>query len=191
MRSPNNIALLLWWIGLTVVGGGLMIWPNASDISGLRREASRLEDRVRRDDDGEAELRRLESRLEEVRAEAERRLRVIPAESGVADLIRQLSGLLSTLSIEEREITTGAATRAEHASLMPMSVSLTCGFLSVYDVVRWVESLPRLVRVQRLRVTSADREPGTGGPVEAEILLDVFYAPAPSGVASAGTEGAR
>jgi len=185
MRPPNNVALLLWWLGLALVGGGLAIWPGASSISSLREESSRLRQRIERGGDGAAELRRLEQRLVEIKEEADERLRSIPDESGVADLIRQLSGLLGTLSIEEREVTTGAPSAGERASSMPMTVSLRSGFLSVYDVIRWVESLPRLVRVQRIRVDSASREPTPDATVEAEILLEVFYAPAPIGVASA------
>ena len=64
----------------------------------------------------------------------------------------QLDSVSRDLGVTDREITTGGANKLDDASTMPMSVTAQGRFLSVYEAVRWIESLPRLVRGQRLRI---------------------------------------
>lgn len=172
------------WGGLVALlgAGAAVLWPHWTQVRDLRDERSALGRRAALSDDGAAAVRRLEAELQTVQARAVSFVTPIPSDSDVASLIRQLSGMLDGLGISEREITTGAAVKDEDVSSMPMSVRIAGEFGSVYAAVRWIEGLPRLVRVQRVKI-EADR-PGakadvrkTAGRVKAELLIDVFFAP--------------
>jgi hypothetical protein len=64
-------------------------------------------------------------------------------------------------------------------------------FLQIYEVTRYLESLPRLVRLQRLRIAAGAGERGAfdrTGVVRADLMLDVFYRPrAVSGATASAT----
>lgn len=191
MKTPRNITLLLWWVVLVGAGVGILIVPSLRSVSDLSTEAERLRERISANNDGAAALRRLESRLQEARRVVRDETTPIPRESDVAALIRQLSSRLSGLGVSEREITTGSAAELADASAMPMSVSVRTEFLNIYEVVRWVESLPRLVRVERLSIERASDDKLRTGPVEADVMLEVFFdpdEPTTSEIASGDTE---
>lgn len=177
MTGPRTIWLAVAWVALVALGGVAVVAPSVRSIQALADERAELEDRVARSDDGAAAVRRLQEVLADVKNRAGRDVRPIPTDSDVASLIRSLTAQLDRLSIGEREITTGAATRLDDVSTMPMSVRAEGNFLSVYDALRWIESLPRLVRVQRLKFETDKLGDGSPGRVRADLLLDLFFAP--------------
>lgn len=177
MNISRNLSLLLWWIVLVVIGVGVLIIPSIRSTQQLSSEIEELKERIDANNDGAAALRRLEAELLEARRMVERETTPIPRDGDVAALIRQLTSRLSDLGVEEREITTGSATAHDDASSMPMSVSIKTEFLNIYDVVRWVESLPRLVRVQRLSVKRPRSDDDRSEHVEADVMLEVFFNP--------------
>ncbi len=181
MSAPKTGTLAAGLAALGALGVFGVVWPQVSSIRALIAERSELQERIGRRDDGAAALERLQDELESQRARAAAYVTPIPEFADTASLIRAISRRLDALGMREREITTGAPTKHDMVSVMPMSVTLRGDFLSIYEAVRWIESLPRLVRVDRLKIkhekgaTSAE---GLAGRVEAEILLQVFFAPA-------------
>ncbi|MEC9372987.1 MAG: type 4a pilus biogenesis protein PilO [Planctomycetota bacterium] len=176
MKQPKNSTLALCWLGLVGAGAGLVIWPGVSSARSLASEREELAGRLGRDEDGAAALRRLEEELIETRTRVQAEVTPVPVDSNVAGLIRDLSTLLTDRGVLEREITTGTPTDVEDVRALPMSVSLKTDFLNLYEVVRWVEELPRLVRAQRLHVEQERvRTGGESGRLEADLLLYVYF----------------
>lgn len=175
MSMPRAVWLTLGWMALVGGGGAGSLWPTMASIGRLREEKTTLESRVERSDDGAAAVRRLQEELVAVRVLHERQARPIPTDSDVASLIRQLTARLDELAIREREITTGAPTAAEDVMSMPMSVTLQGEFVSVYSGLRWIESLPRMLRVQRLKIDTDKAKSLAPGEVRAELLLELFF----------------
>lgn len=104
----------------------------------------------------------------------------IPEDADVAGLIGRLSRMFDDAQLGEREVTTGQPEQLEEASAMPMSVSVQGSFLALMDVLVRIESLDRLVRIERLRLSGLHARRGPidrSGEVRASVQVEVFYAP--------------
>lgn len=179
-------------LGVLLISGALLfVAPPWSDLSRLGGRTELLRDELSRPASDPELIERLSAELERLRALGASGMTPIPESSDVASLVRELSMLLESIGLREREITTGAPRELAEASAMPMSVMVRGGFPAIAEAVRRIESLPRLVRVQRLRV-SRDTG-GSSGPdwsgeeVRADLMIEVFFAP--RSVASAGDAG--
>jgi len=190
LKLPRNITLLLWWIVLVAAGVGALIVPGLQSVRDLSQETDELRQRISANNDGAAALRRLEGRLEEARRVVREETTPIPEDSNVAALIRQLSSRLSDLGVTEREITTGSPAQLDDASSMPMSVRVKTEFLNIYEVIRWVESLPRLVRVERLSIERVSDDDDRTDAVEADIMLEAFSGSSEAVASAEGEPGA-
>lgn len=158
MNVPRFVWLLGGWLALTLIGAFGVALPTLRTFQDLRREAAELQGRIAREEDGAAQVRRLEVELEQLKSRASLETKPIPRDSDVAGLIRELSGELTRLGLMEREITTGAPTTVGKVRSLPMLVTLYGDFPSVNEAVGWIERLPRLVRVQRVRVEVDNRK---------------------------------
>lgn len=178
ISNSRNAVLLGWWIGLVLVGSLAVVWPRVQSYVRLTEEHAQLSIRVQMADDGAAAIERLERTLEKTRRRAQEKTKPIPDDPAVAGMIQDLSAQLDAMQMNEREITTGRPERLEKASLVPMSIVVHGEFPSVYEMIDWVESLPRLVRIARVHIsTKRDRNVTDERFVRAELLLDLFYAP--------------
>ncbi|MBL0926412.1 MAG: type 4a pilus biogenesis protein PilO [Phycisphaerales bacterium] len=172
--------LALSWGGGVFMAAGLLFWPAVREQRELERQIAAFEEKLSKPVDGPEEIARLRTRLDGLRDMGRERSTPIPRDADVAGLIRELSGVLERIGLSRREVTTGTSRQLEEAASMPMSVLVDGAFPGIYEAVRRVEGLPRLVRVQRLRV-EAQKPDGRGmnraGEVHADLLIDVFYAP--------------
>jgi len=168
------------WVGVLAVGIGFAILPAWRSSQRLRAEIVELRTEASKPTDGPEVIRALETELEALVVLGANRTTPIPVDSDVAGLMRDFSAMLDELGLTRRELTTGVPRQLDEASSMPMSMNLEGNFPQIYEAARYIESLPRLVRVQRFRVQSPSL--GTGAvdrtaPVKAELLIDVFYQP--------------
>lgn len=180
MSKKHTLWLAVGMLALLLVGVLAGIAPRLRAMDRLDSEALSLQDRARRADNGAAEIVRLESHLADVQEIEETSIKDIPAENDVAGLIRALTTRLDRLGMTEREITTGAIEALEDAMAAPMTVRMRGPFLGVQEAVEWLESLPRLVRVLRVKIetpnrSASDRLAGGSADVEAELILNVFF----------------
>lgn len=167
-------------VGLVVVAGAVFIVPGYRESRRLSNEIGAYEAELRKPNSGPEVIGRLNEELETLRSLADRRMTPIPEGSDVAGLIGDLSAMLDEVGLASREITTGQSESLQEASAMPMTVTLRGAFPAVAEAVHRIESLPRLVRVKRLRVSSNQPRNGEvdrSGSVRADILIDVFFAP--------------
>lgn len=191
MNRPNHHTMLgAGWFLATVLTAWLVIWPAHRDFRALEREIETKRAELSNPGDGPEAIEKLATDLAALRKFGDERMTPIPSESGVAQLVRELSLAFDELGLRDREITTGGAKPLEEASAMPMTIMLGGKFPAIHRAVTQIESLNRLVRVQRLRI--ATEKPTTqgfdrSGRVRADVLLDVFYAP--RSLAGAPVEG--
>lgn len=181
-------------LGLAVLacaGAIGLLWPSWTSGQRLRFEIAMLEQELEKPNSDPEMIERLEGELEMLHALSDQRMTPIPEERDVAGLMRELSAMLDELGLMEREITTGTAQSQEEASVMPMTVVLTGVYPKVAEAVTRMESLPRLVRVQRLRLAldrASEGDVNRNGVVRADIRLEVFFEP--RALAQGGEEGA-
>jgi Tfp pilus assembly protein PilO len=168
-------------LGVMMLGGlVLLVMPAHQSRQHLRDEIVALEEELSKPNSSPELIARLEDQLGRLEALRDQRMKPIPDDRDVAGLVRDLSEMLDDLRLTEREITTGASKDLDEATSMPMSVMLRGPFPAIAEAVERIESLERLVRVQRLRVTAGRSGKGTvdrGGSVRADIMIEVFYDP--------------
>lgn len=166
-----------------------LLWPSWASGRVLRGEISQLEQELSKPKSDPEMIERLSQELAGLNALRDQRMTPIPEERDVAGLMRELSAMLDQLGLMDREITTGSAQVQDEASVMPMTVVLSGPYPSVAEAVIRMESLPRLVRVQRLRLALERSRSGVvnrSGIVRADIRLEVFFEPRSVSTARAG-----
>jgi Tfp pilus assembly protein PilO len=179
VKSPTNLQLGLTWLALASLLGGAAIWPRWRDITRLERRSLGLSQMINEADDVNAQIRVLTEWMLEIEDRVRASTTPIPAQSGVADLVRDLTDKFRELGITDREITTGAPSLGEQSAALPMTVVVRGSFTSVLASIRWIESLPRLVRIRRVKIDRAEDWSFDSPRVTAEFLLDAFFDPKP------------
>ena len=184
------------WLGVgcvgVIAGGiGVGVLPAVQHGRDLRAQASGLVLELSTPADGPEVIAELREDLERLRRFGEGRMTPIPEESDIAGLMGQLDRSLVGAGITQPAITTQKPKELDEASALGLMLKVEGGFPAVYEAVREIEGLGRLVRVGRFRVEAAGEQRGEvsrGGDVRAEVLIEAFYAPK-SSVADAGGGG--
>lgn len=203
MIRPTPTLFVIGWVALTSVGVLALVAPPAAARAKLGREIQSLETELAKPADGPEVIDRLSNDLGKLRDFGEGRMTPIPTDSDVAGLMGMLGGTLTDLGLNQRDITTRPPKSFGDATSLPVTVVLNGPFTSIHEAITRIESMPRLVRVERLRITSESEresrasessEGGAEGVVRAEFSIDAFYSPdAPNGSPSslAAETGAR
>lgn len=201
MMHPRMIHFALGWVALASVGSLALVVPQAKALARVRQEVRSLESELAKPADGPEVLERLAADLTRLREFGKGRMTPIPEDSDVAGLMRLLSETLDELGLSQRDITTRPPKDYGDATSMPVTVVLNGPFTSIYDAVTRIEAMPRLVRIERLRITSdqprhADPKSAASdltGKVRAEFSVDAFYAArnSDSPPDKSGAKGAR
>ena len=180
MNTNARTALIGGWVVMVAGGSIFGIVPALQEGRQLEHDLAQKRTEAARPVGGPEVISTLTDKLNELRTNFGDRTRTIPEESNIADLMGLLARELNALGLEDREVTTGAPSALDEADSMPMSVKVTGPFPAVFEAVRRVEQLDRLVRVQKFRAATRRSRSGDAprdGIVEAELLIDVFYAP--------------
>lgn len=181
MNRRSNILLGAGWAAMAAVGIGLFIMPAARARRELSSRIDGLRDELAKPNAGPQAIEELSRDRASLMAFGSGRMTPIPAESDVAGLIESLTRTLSEAGLKDRDITTRSSRALEGVFALPVTVAVTGDFPKIFEALSRVESMPRLVRVERLRMLADDeqragkraREPR----VRAEMLIEVFYTP--------------
>lgn len=132
-------------------------------------------------------LQRADRRLREMEARAERELKQIPASASIPTLYESLTTRINELPLGERSIKGGRDGAVGGTLSHGVDVSTSGDFHGVYELIRHVEELPRLVRVRKVKLKSMDTR-GTGR-VSASVHLDAYYRPRSNHASASGGSG--
>ena len=95
--------------------------------------------------------------------------------------MRRMSVMFDDAGLQAPQLTTGVPQEDVGAIAMPMTIIAEGDFVALVDAITAIESLPRLVRVRRVRLASDSDRRGApidrSGTIRADLQLDVFYAP--------------
>ena len=179
MKNPAQLKVVGGWVLLVLIGIISMTWVQPRMLGQSRQELHALQRRLNRAEDGAAEIRILAGQLAAVKNTAAS-IKRVPTDSQFAVLNQNLGNRLEALGIVNREITNGGSVDLGPAKSIPMRIRMTSEFTGVYETIQWIESLPRLIRVQRVQINSTDLENPWETQVEVEITLDAVFDPAAS-----------
>lgn len=144
----------------------------------LDNEIGMMRAELARPSDGPEVIERLESRLNELRTTGRERMIPIPETSDIAGLVTYLSGALNRMGLTQREITTGAEVVIDDTKALPISITIRGPFGAIFEAIGEIERLPRLVRVERLRLAYDARgvaESFDAQELRADLVINVFY----------------
>lgn len=106
-----------------------------------------------------ARLRNALASLPELEAAVARFRARMPAQPELGGVLESLSATLARAKVREQEILTRQTVSGRDFLRVPVALHFKASLDSAYDVVRHLETLPRNVRVEKLRIErSADRD---------------------------------
>ena len=192
MNKNIHIRVVGGWVLLVLIGIASLTWLQPRMLGQANQELNSLKQRLMRAEDGAAEIRALVEELSAIR-ESAKSIKHVPTDSQFAGLIQDLGGRLEALGITDREITTGGSVDLGPAKSIPMRIRMTSDFTGVFKTIEWIESLPRLIRVQRVLIKATDLKNPWESQVEVEITLDAVFDPTtqPSALAEVEPEASR
>lgn len=120
---------------------------------------------------GSKELPTLEKEVAALREACSGAQRDVPTQSELGDLIKALSGELERQQVRDRETQMRPVMQGADYSVLPVSLQFTASFRSLYSFLNQVESMTRLIRIDRLELTGTPE----GGMLNARIELSTFF----------------
>jgi Tfp pilus assembly protein PilO len=180
MKPNRTVMLAAGWAALVAVGGAVGVLPAARERARLSAEIESLRVELAKPTDGPEVVDRLTEDLNRLREFGRGRMTPIPRESDTAGLMGMLSATLTEAGIDRRDITTRSTKMHGDTASLPVTVSMNGRFPSVYRVLAEIESMPRLVRVERVRLRAQETKPGVpdrDGHLRAELSIEAFFRP--------------
>ncbi|MCH2136333.1 MAG: type 4a pilus biogenesis protein PilO [Phycisphaerales bacterium] len=174
-----------WVLGATIAAGAALTWwktvPQWTTGTSLEREIVMLERKIVDLAGAQGTLDEATERLRLAGARQVAECRRVPPVADVAGLMQALSLDVDGHEVHDQTFTVADAPSplSEHYESLPLQLEVVGAFEGIWDVLERAETLPRLVRVSGLDISSTarrDESPGTR-PLRAVLSLDVVYAP--------------
>lgn len=173
---------------------GLIIWPNHAQANRIAHRLHDLEGKAATFKFQKEQLAKLTEEVDHARDRMKVGFKSVPISPEVADLMRRLSSGVDGLHVKDQTFTAGQPTDAvvgkEWSTLaQPLRVEMVGSFSSIFNLVKSVEGLDRLVRVTTVRIAAERIEENAarraGKPVvtdepgwlTATIGLEVIFEP--------------
>lgn len=125
------------------------------------------------------EFVRLNDRVSQLRRVVRGAQRYVPANDEIAEVVRGINMALRTHDVTEQEMIARQAKRYADFAEIPLSVEFESSFPVVFGALEQIESMPRLIRVDRLSLMSFPDEPAR--PLEVQMQMSTFYTRAGEG----------
>ena len=146
---------------------------SASDrLAGIRVE-------VRKVQASNESLRQSMRNLPEIEERAELFRQRVPAEPGLGALLESLSAQLSGAKVREQEILTKPTVAGRQFARVPVSLRFRGSMESAFGVVRHLETMPRLTRIEKLMIV----RPVEQEPLQVDLEFSAFSSTMEGGAA--------
>ena len=182
-RRMFGVAFLAGLAIVPIAAYFLVFAPRNEEIAGARREITVKQARL-------AGLRELTARIGDLGREIESRRSELaqlderlPASEGLDGLLKEITRIAQRADLSVRTVKGEKPVAAGPAMEVPLTLALEGDFAGLYDFLIAVESLPRITRIEGLKVTALagdarakDRLEREGdGLVRAELTLAVYF----------------
>jgi Tfp pilus assembly protein PilO len=121
-------------------------------------------------------LARLAERVDDMEQYVSTMTRRVGQQADLSQLLRQLSAELTKRKATDREIITQPQVRYPHYTLSPMTLRFKATFTDTFEVLRLIESMPRMTCVSRLEINTPARG-DERGLLEVHLGLASFTQP--------------
>ncbi len=103
----------------------------------------------------------------------------IPGEAETSTVLQDLSGLINAPGVTGQEIVTLKSGYYADYNILPVKIQFDAPFATAFDLVKRIERLPSVVRVDQLEVQAQPAYPSW--PLTVNLELSVFFMSDPSG----------
>lgn len=182
MRVDRRQAVIGGVLTALVLGfAGGVWWPMRQAIQADRRAIQTLETKLSMVDHRRQTMVDLAEEVRRLNAELRGRRRVIAPAGEMPAILRQISLQIERAALRSEGITTGETIDQKHVRALPVELFVGGSASSVLDFVESIESMPRLVQVDRLQIANGDEpRPSKEPTVNAQMRLTA-YLQAPEG----------
>jgi Tfp pilus assembly protein PilO len=119
------------------------------------------------------ELTQLNAQVTDLRKVVSGAQRYVPVGDEIAEVVRGVNEALREHGVTEQEMIARSTRRfADHCEI-PLTVEYRSSFPVVFGALRQIESMPRLIRVDRLTLSSNPADPAK--PLDVHIQMTTFY----------------
>ncbi len=155
--------------------------PKSSQLSGLRAEITKSKQELAALTDRATETPLVAAEIEKQLVEHQRNLRRLPRQASLPEFLHEVSSILAEEETARRVLQEGSGRIQNGYIESPITIAFDSTFVGVYRTLSRIEQLPRLSRIDSVRLVSVADQPGL---VRVELKLVVFHIDENSGAAS-------
>lgn len=161
-------------LALLAIGSFLLfVWPPMTRRAAIDQRLEILNARTSQAERDEAALVAAEARLADLSRRVELELREIPREGNAPWLHRSISQSIESLPLQLVNLTWGQETAIGTKIGLGVNIETTGGFDAIFALLERVEAMPRLVRVDELKLVRISD--GEQPQVRADLKLKAFH----------------
>lgn len=173
MRVERDQLILMGVLGAAAAAFTVAVYmPVRSQQSQAREQIQAYRSQLDMDLAGSKELPKLLEQVNSLREACNGAQRDVPTQSELASLLRSLSSELEKQHATDKEVQMRPIIQGADYHVQPVSLRFTASFPAVYGFLKRLESMPRLIRIDRLELTGT---PDKGGSLTARIELSTFF----------------
>lgn len=202
-RGALGIALLVGLVAVPILANYLVFAPRNEAIKAARREIDAKQTRLTSLRELTARIGDLGREIEARRSELEQLEERLPESEDLDGLLKEITRIAQRSNLAVRTVKGDKPVAAGPAMEVPLALALEGDFGGLYDFLLALESLPRITRVQSMKVSVLGPDPhavatATGASaIRAEVGIAVYFsapaaaAAAPNAAAAAAAKGAK
>lgn len=190
-RGTLGVALLAGLLAVPLLANYLVFAPRNDEITAARREIEAKQTRLTSLRELTARIGDLGREIDARRSELARLEERLPESEDLDGLLKEITRIAQRSDLAVRTVKGEKPVVAGPAMEIPLSLALEGDFGGLYDFLLALESLPRITRVQSMKVSALGADPhrpapGTGSKaapgatqpgaaIRAEISLSVYF----------------
>jgi Tfp pilus assembly protein PilO len=173
-RSQVRLALVIVGLSLAFI---FALWlPQQGRERRLQARIEAAQQQRVAERDHAADLANLSRTVAQLRTTVAQAPRSVPPQGEMAALLRQLTAEAGQDRLGQQEVGTQQVIVGTDFCLMPLNLSMKGSFPAVFAYLDRIESLPRIMQINRLDVSGNAAKPAD--PVAVRIELSAFFLPA-------------
>lgn len=178
-------------LGMLVCFVALVCVPDARKMSDLESRTAEAETQWAAQKTDVEALPQLSRRVADLKERASVLAVKVPAQPELPQFLGELADALKKAEARQHQIMPQAQRAADKYTALPVQVTFEATYPAVYGILRRLESMPRVVTVEALKISKV---PGENNQVSVEMRLAVYCSQAPAKapakqVASSGQGG--
>lgn len=161
-------------IALFVALAAGLWYPAHNERTALQQRIDKAQQELGVDLAATSGLSQLEMQVRQMKQQMSGAQRYIPQQDEMSEVLRSLTTALSNQGVQQREVVAGTPRHDANYSATPITLEFESDFHAAYQVLREMESLPRLMRVEQFRLQANVRQPT--GRLRVHLQLSAFFA---------------